>query len=139
MPIFSEYKEISDDRRDEMIEFIVSKIEKVGLFVPAAFLLETGQPLSFLFSQLVYAGAPFGEVLFQNGQHKMEDYAQVFEDRKNLNILIDRIHERAKEVEIEEAKEKIRKKRLKEKMKEEQQTSEEQNGKKKRFKLPWSR
>lgn len=113
MPIFDEYIEITEERRDEMVEYLVAKIERTGLFTPAAFILETGQPLSFLFSQLAYGAAPFTEAVIQGGQHRIEDYAQVFEDRRNLNVLIDRIHERAKEVEIEEAKERIRQRRLK--------------------------
>ena len=133
MPIFGEYIEITVERRDEMVEYIVSQIERVGMFTPAAFILETGQPLSFLFSQIAYGAAPFGEAILKGGQHRIEDYAQVFEDRKNLNILIERIHKRAKEVEIEETKERIRQKRLKKEAKIEKKTT---NG---GLKWPWSK
>lgn len=139
MPFFKEYKEISDERRDEMISYIVNKIEKYGLFVPAIFLLETGQPLSFVFSQLAYGGAPFGEMIVKDGQHRIEDYAQIFEDRRNLNVLIEALQTRAQEVQVEEEKEKLRIKRLKAKMKEEQNAAGENSKKKKRFKFPWSR
>ncbi|GEM_PF-6764980 len=133
MPIFGDYKEISEERRDEMIEYMVSQIERYGLFTPAAFILETGQPLSFLFSQMAYGAAPFGEAVFSGAQHTVEDYAQVFEDRRNLNLLIDRIHARAKEVEIEETKERIKQKRLKEAAKLEGGKSKDG------FKWPWSK
>ena len=139
MPFFKKYEEISDERRDEMISFIISKVEKYGVFVPALFLLETGQPLSFVFSQLAYGGAPFTEVLVADGQTRVEDYAQIFEDRKNLNILIERMQERAAEVQIEEEKEKIRIKRMKAKMKADSESSGETSKKKKGFKFPWSK
>ncbi len=139
MPIFGEYKEITDERRDEMIAFLVSKVEKYGMFVPAIFFLETGQPLSFVFSQLVYGGAPFGEMVFKDGQNRMEDYAQIFEDRRNLTLLIDALQNRADEVRIEEEKEKLRKKREKEKLRLERQANGKDNKNKGKFRLPWSK
>lgn len=133
MPLLGEYKEITEERRDEMIEYLVNKIAKYNLFVPAIFFLETGQPLSFVFSQLMYGGAPFSEAFVKDGQHRLEDYAQVFEDRKNLNLLIDALSERAQEAKREEEKAKLRRKRAKEKMKEERKANP------RKFKLPWSK
>ncbi len=128
MQFFDKYVEIDEKRRDEMIEFLVDKVEQTGMFAPILFLLETGTPLSFVFSQLMYGGAPFADMLVKEGQHTLEDYAQIFEDRKNLYLLIEAIEERRDNVLIEKEKEKLRKKRLKEREKKEKEKNGESKG-----------
>ncbi len=128
MQFFDEYVEIDNKRRDDMIEFLVDQVERTGLFAPILFLLETGTPLSFVFSQLMYGGAPFADVIVREGQHTLEDYAQLFEDRKNLYLLIEAIEERRDNVLIEKEKEKLRRKRLKERKKEEKGENGESKG-----------
>lgn len=136
MQFFDKYVEVGDDRRDEMIEFLVDKVEKTGLFAPILFLLETGTPLSFVLSQLMYGGAPFADIIIKEGQHTLQDYAQIFEDRKNLYILIEAIEDRRDDVLIEREKEKLRRKRLKQRLKEEKEEKGEEKGFLKWLKFP---
>jgi len=133
---FDKYVEIDNKRRDEMIEFLVDQVEKTRLFAPILFLLETGTPLSFVFSQLMYGGAPFADIIVREGQHTLEDYAQLFEDRKNLYLLIEAIEERRDNVLIEKEKEKLRRKRLKERKKEEKDKNGDSKGFFSWFKFP---
>ncbi len=136
MQFFEEYVEVDDDRRDDMIDFLVTQVEKTGLFAPVLFFLETGTPLSFVFSQLMYGGAPFADVILQNGQHTLQDYAQIFEDRKNLYLLIEALEKRQEEFIEQQEKDKLRRKRQKQKEREEREKLGEETGLKKWLKFP---
>jgi hypothetical protein len=136
MQFFEKYVEINDERRDDMIDFIVQQVEKTGMFTPVLFFLETGTPLSFVFSQLMYGGAPLADIIVEKGQHTLQDYAQIFEDRNNLYLLIEALEKRQDEVVVEKEKEKLRLKRLKERKKAEKENSEEESGIKKWLKFP---
>ncbi len=111
MKFFDEYRPINEERRDEMILFLVDQVEKTSMYAPVLFLLETGTPLSFVLSQLMYGGAPLAEIIVKDGQHTIEEYAQIFEDRRNLQLLMSAIEERRDLNLIEEEKDRLRRKR----------------------------
>ena len=86
-PLFGFREPIDEKRRDEIIEAIASRIEQFGMVVPAIFFLELNKPLSFLGGQALHFVSPFASVLFNT----FEDYAYFFDDRKNVELLIQKL------------------------------------------------
>jgi hypothetical protein len=88
--------EITQEREEEILEYIADKIEKFGLDVPALLFLIPLEPLSPVFSQLgLLPFAPFLEAFNIRGF----DYVSFFSKTENVNRLI-------KKIEIKNQKEK---------------------------------
>ena|SRR4030042_1936677 len=88
--------EITQEREEEISEYIADKIENFGLDVPALLFLIPLEPLSPVFSQLgLLPFAPFLEALNIRGF----DYVSFFSKTENVNRLI-------KKIEIKNQKEK---------------------------------
>ncbi len=91
---------IDQKRRDEIIEAIAKRIEQFGMLVPAIFFLEMNKPLSYITGQGMHFLAPIAGVFFST----FEDYAYFFDDRKNVELLIQKLESLA-EKEEERARE----------------------------------
>jgi hypothetical protein len=88
--------EITQEREEEILEYIADKIEKFGLDVPALLFLIPLEPLSPVFSQLgLLPFAPLLEAFNIRGF----DYVSFFSKTENVNRLI-------KKIEIKNQKEK---------------------------------
>lgn len=94
---------IDEKRRDEIIEAIARKVQQFGMVVPAIFFLEMNKPLSYIGGQAMHFFAPIASILFST----FEDYAYFFDDRNNVELLIQRLEALAQE---EEEQRKLRKK-----------------------------
>ena len=101
---------IDDERRDEIIEAMANQIVRFGMTVPAIFFLEMSKPLSFIGGQAMHFFAPIVGVFFDT----FEDYAFFFDNRDNVELLIQRLElaameEKAKEKKAKEAKKESKK------------------------------
>lgn len=86
--------EITQEREEEILEYIADKIEKFGLDVPALLFLVPLEPLSPVFSQLgLLPFAPFLEAFNIRGF----DYVSFFSKTENVNRLIKKIEIRNQE------------------------------------------
>ncbi len=83
--------EISDERRDELIDYIAFRAVRYQVDVPAAAFLELYRPLSFIASQGVHFFAPVADLLF--GHPYASELAFLMQDRSNIDRLNDRIEE----------------------------------------------
>jgi hypothetical protein len=81
------YGEMTEERRDQLIEAIVQKVSQYGMITPAIFFLEMNKPLSYIGSQAMHFFSPIVSVLFTS----FEEYAYFFEDRQNIERVIVRL------------------------------------------------
>lgn len=96
MTILFKFPEPIDlQRRDEIIEAIAKRIEQFGMLVPAIFFLEMNKPLSYIGGQAMHFFAPIVGVFFNT----FEDYAYFFDDRKNIELLIQKLESLAEKEE----------------------------------------
>ncbi len=102
---------IDNKRRDELIEAIANRIKQYGMMVPAIFFLEMHKPLSYIGGQAMHFFAPIVGVFFRT----FEDYAYFFDNRENVELLIQRIEAIAMEEEEEKRKRRALKKAEREK------------------------
>lgn len=86
---------IDEKRRDELIEAIAKRVEQFGMIVPAIFFLEMNKPLSYIAGQGMHFLAPIAGVFFNT----FEDYAYFFDDRKNVELLIQKLESLAEKEE----------------------------------------
>ncbi len=100
---------INEKRRDELIEAIAKRIEQFGMIVPAIFFLEMNKPLSYIAGQAGHFFAPIVSVFFNT----FEDYAYFLEDRKNVELLIQKLESISEQEEGERRKKKEAKKKEK--------------------------
>ncbi|HHY16876.1 MAG TPA: hypothetical protein GX524_02260 [Firmicutes bacterium] len=101
---------IDEKRRDEIIEAIANRVKQFGMIVPAIFFLEMNKPLSYIGGQAMHFFAPIVGVFFNT----FEDYAYFFDQRDNLELLIQRLESIAAEEEDERKREKALRKKTKE-------------------------
>ncbi len=78
---------IDEKRRDIIVDAIAKKVQQYGMLVPAIFFLEMNKPLSYIGGQAMHFFAPIAGVFFAT----FEDYAYFFDDRKNVELLIQRL------------------------------------------------
>ncbi|QUL97990.1 MAG: hypothetical protein IMF26_07905 [Candidatus Fermentithermobacillus carboniphilus] len=97
---------IDEKRREEIIEAIAKRVQQFGMVVPAIFFLEMNKPLSYIGAQAMHFFAPIVGVFFNT----FEDYAYFFDNRENVELLIQRLEAIAQEEEEQRRKEKERKK-----------------------------
>lgn len=74
---------------EEILEAVAGRIVRMGLAVPAVFLLESTKPLSFLGSQLLIFLEPFVQAFLTIRSYQR--YARMMEDRQNVERLILRV------------------------------------------------
>lgn len=98
---------IDEKRRDEIIEAIARKVQQYGLIVPAIFFLEMNKPLSYIGGQAMHFFAPIVGVFFNT----FEDYAYFFDDRQNVELLIQKLESLAQQEEEERKREKTQRKK----------------------------
>ncbi len=82
---------LSPARRDELVDYLASRLHAIGMTGPAILLLEMHAPLSFLGSQLLFAAQPF--IGWLTGERLARDLAYLFEEPKNIERLISRLEE----------------------------------------------
>lgn len=82
-------EELSDERRDELIDRLAAKVIKHGMASPAILFLEMHKPFAFLASQTVILSSGFlvPFVGFQN----IQEYSKLMETSENVERLIRRI------------------------------------------------
>ena len=88
-------REISDKRRDEIIDFLADQTTRRGLNTPAALFLEMYKPLSYVTSQAVHFLAPIPDTVL--GNNLVSEMGIFLEDRDNMTRLVNRIAEMAKD------------------------------------------
>lgn len=98
---------IDDKRRDEIIDAIAKRVQQFGLIVPAIFFLEMNKPISYIGGQAMHFFAPIVGVFFET----FEDYAYFFDNRQNVELLIQKLESLAMEEEAQRKKEKEAKKK----------------------------
>lgn len=82
----SAYHELTDDRRDELIEKLSREVVERGLTAPAIFLLESFKPFSFIGSQMLIFFEPIVQSIFSFKAY--DDVRALFEDRENIERLL---------------------------------------------------
>ncbi|NLN83166.1 MAG: hypothetical protein GX138_02245 [Firmicutes bacterium] len=83
------YFELDPERRDFIVNYMAEKIDKFAMGTPAIVFLEAARPLSFIGGSLMWGAAPFLDI-FINDRYTKE-IALFLEDRKNIEILIEKI------------------------------------------------
>ncbi len=86
--------EISDERRDEIIDWLAFRVMRYQMETPAVAFLEMSRPLSFIGSQAVHFFAPVADVLF--GHPFASEVGFLMQDRSNIDRLVARIEELTK-------------------------------------------
>ena len=89
---------LSDDRRDELIELLACRIERMGLTSPAILMLEAHKPLTFLGSQLLLVLQPILSIIVGGSTidgSASREYVALLEDRANVEQLIRRLERQA--------------------------------------------
>ncbi|MPM54909.1 hypothetical protein SDC9_101692 [bioreactor metagenome] len=85
------YDVLDPERRDFIVNYMAEKIDKYGMGTPAMVFLEAGRPLSFIGGSIMWGAAPFLNI-FVNDKYTRE-IALFLEDRKNIEILIQKIEQ----------------------------------------------
>ncbi|MDQ7793512.1 MAG: hypothetical protein RDU89_03740 [bacterium] len=84
--------ELTPERRDEIIDWIVERAARGGLITPAMLLIEAHRPLSFIGSQAVHFFSPvIGAIV---DPRRVDELALLMENRDNIDLLVDRLQER---------------------------------------------
>jgi len=97
--------ELTPERTKQLIEKLAVLVVEHGLETPAVLFLESMKPVSFVGSQffLMYGVPFFGLVL---DERTTSEYGLLFENRENVEALIKRIEELAREADKKKEKEK---------------------------------
>jgi len=82
---------ITDERRDEIIDSIASKIVGRRLEMPAVLFLDMHKPLSWIASQGMLVAMPFLGMIF--GAQSIADLSKILAQRENIEALIARIED----------------------------------------------
>ena len=85
--------ELTEERREELIERFARIVDRRRLHTPAVFLLEMHKPISFFSGQTLLIGSGFLAPLF--GLENVRQVALLIESRANIERLICRIEELA--------------------------------------------
>lgn len=88
-------EELTAKRRDELIDWFVDQCVKRGLIAPAIMFLEVNRPMTFIASSFATFLAPIVGVALP--PNLMEEIAALLEDRKNIDVIIDRLERAADE------------------------------------------
>jgi hypothetical protein len=88
--------ELTDERRDELIDKLAGKVVKHGMAMPAVLFLEMHKPFAFLASQTVILASGFLAPFV--GIQNVQEYSKLIETRENIERLILRIEQLAQTV-----------------------------------------
>ena len=83
-----------------LLDAVAGRITRMRLGVPAVFFLESSKPLSFVGSQVLIFLQPFVEAFLTIRSYQR--FAHLMEDRKNLELLIQRIEALDEEQRVQE-------------------------------------
>lgn len=89
---------LTPERRDEICQAMAERVAQFGMITPAIIFLEMHRPISFLGSQAMHFFSPIVGVFFNN----FEEYAFFFEDRTNVDRLVQKLEELARKQDEEE-------------------------------------
>jgi hypothetical protein len=90
-------EDISEKKMEQMIDNIAQRVVQFEMEVPAILTLESSKPLSWIGSHMGRTFvAPWIGVFGYSAMAKAEEYMVVFENRKNVERLIQRIEELSK-------------------------------------------
>jgi hypothetical protein len=87
--------DITDERREELLDDAVGIIKRFGLITPAIFFGEMNKPLSFIASQAVHFFTPVLGAFFD--ENRITEYATLLEDRGNLEMLLQKLEKAGRE------------------------------------------
>jgi hypothetical protein len=76
-------------RREQLLDDLTRRIEKMGMTAPAILFLETYKPLAFLGAQLLWFAQPFLSLGFKEAD--LRDFTLLIEDHAGVEELIDRL------------------------------------------------
>lgn len=85
------HSQITDQRRDEVIDSIAEKVVGRRLEMPAVLFLDMHKPLSFIASQSMLVAMPLLGMMF--GAQQVADFSKILAERENVDRLITRIEE----------------------------------------------
>ncbi len=97
-------EETQSDPDTTLLRSIAGRVTRMGLAVPAVFFLESVKPLSFIGSQALVFFEPFVKAFLDLKSY--DRFAQLMEDRTNIEKLITIIEEQEAERARKEKKEK---------------------------------
>ncbi len=96
---------------EKLLDAVAERVVRMGLAVPAIFLLESTKPLSFVGSQALVFLEPFVKSIFNLASY--DRFVALLEDRKNIDTLLRKIEDRDEAARAEQkrlrAEEKARK------------------------------
>jgi hypothetical protein len=101
-----EYEELTDEKREAIANTLAQEIVERNLTAAAIFLLEAGRPFSFLGSQMMVFAEPIVHSVFKFRSYN--DLAMFFEDRNNVEKLLQAIERADVEARAKRAEEKRR-------------------------------
>ncbi len=86
-------EELSDDRRDELVQSLAERAVKHGMTSPAILFLEMHKPFGFLAGQAAILGSGFlGPFV---GMKNLQQYSKLVQTRENVERLIVKIEQLA--------------------------------------------
>jgi len=86
-------RDLTQERRGQLIDRLVEQITRRGLTVPAVLLLDLFRPFSFIASQGLLLCQPLST--WMNAEQQIADYAGLLADRSNLDHLVARLEQGA--------------------------------------------
>ena len=107
MCAFFDYEEITSEEENELIEQVAEKIHEYKMETVAILTLESVKPLAYVGGEMsrVFL-APFLPVLGRDLNEMGEKYITVFEERDNIEKLIQLLEQKVKEEEAENKRKK---------------------------------
>lgn len=94
-------RELSPERREELLEWLVAEVRRRGMDVPALFLAESFRPMSFILTQRMHLFSPLAgtalDMAREGAGRLWDDIALLFEDRKNVEEFCRRLEAPAAE------------------------------------------
>lgn len=107
MCAFFDYEEITPEEENELIEQVAEKIHEYKMETVAILTLESVKPLAYVGGEMsrVFL-APFLPVLGRDLNEMGEKYITVFEERDNIEKLIQLLEQKVKEEEAENKRKK---------------------------------
>ena len=91
MPGWDWDEDLTSEQRDTLIERLAERIVRHRLQMPAILVLEMHKPFAFLAGQSLLLGSGFLAPLF--GPQNIRQYSKLFENRDNIERLMERIEE----------------------------------------------
>lgn len=102
------YEDISQEERIRLLDKLAKEIVRWQLAIPAIIFLESSKYLNRIGSQFLIFLSPVVTAVFTTWE--LEKYALIFEERSNIDYLLDTIEVLDKEMVAREKEEKIRRK-----------------------------